>query len=82
MNSYIAYCDGSYQETIKAGGYAAIIYDQNHNLVTKLYQGYRNTTNNRMEIRGVLAVLEYFQQPTNIKFFCDSQYVINTIDKG
>lgn len=81
-NFYIAFCDGSYQESIQAGGYAAIIYDQDYNLITRLYQGYKNTTNNRMEIMGVLAVLEYFKHPTNIKFFCDSQYVINTIDKG
>lgn len=81
-NFYVAFCDGSYQESICSGGYAAIIYDQDDKLVQRLYQGYKNTTNNRMEIRSVLSVLEYFKQPTNIKFFCDSQYVINTIEKG
>jgi ribonuclease HI len=31
---------------------------------------------------SVLAVLEYFTEPVKISFFCDSQYVLNTIEKG
>ncbi len=83
--SYIAFCDGSCQLDNKGnnvGGYGAVIYDQNHIKIKELKQGYYNTTNNRQEIMSVLAVLEYFTEPVKISFFCDSQYVLNTIEKG
>lgn len=39
MKKYKAYTDGSYQESIKAGGYASIIFDENNNRIKELYQG-------------------------------------------
>lgn len=78
---YTAYTDGSCKLNNR-GGYSAIIFDDNNNLVKKLYQGYNNTTNNRQEIRGVLAVLDYFKEPTNLTIYSDSQYVVNTIQQG
>ena len=81
MNSYICYTDGSYQDSLKAGGYASIICDENGNVVKELYQGYRNTTNNRMEIMGVLAIFRYFKEPTKLTIISDSMYVVNTINE-
>jgi ribonuclease HI len=39
MKKYKAYTDGSYQDSIKAGGYAAIIFDEEGNKIKELYQG-------------------------------------------
>lgn len=78
---YTVYTDGSYQDSIKAGGYSAIIIHEG-NIVKKLYQGYKNTTNNRMELMGVLATLKYFKEPTEIEIYSDSQYVVNNINSG
>ena len=39
MKKYKAYTDGSYQDSIKAGGYASIIFDEKGNLIKELYQG-------------------------------------------
>lgn len=75
---YIAYCDGSYQSSINAGGWSSVIIKDNK-IIKTLYQGYQNTTNNRMEIRGVLETLKYFKTPISIKIYSDSQYVINSI---
>ncbi|WP_443081878.1 RNase H family protein [Terrisporobacter sp.] len=52
---------------------------QNNKIIKKLYQGYKHTTNNRMEIRGVLETLKFFKTPVKIKIYSDSQYVINSI---
>ena len=82
MKRYKCYTDGSYQESIKAGGYSSIIYDENGNLVKELYQGFKNTTNNRMEARAVLETLKYFKEPTDITIISDSMYVVNTINQG
>ena len=47
----------------------------------ELSQGYRRTTNNRMELRGVLAALEALKTPCNVKLYSDSQYIINAIEQ-
>lgn len=82
MKKYKAYTDGSFQSSINAGGYASIIYDESGNIVKELYQGFKNTTNNRMEVWAVLATLQYFKEPTNITIVSDSMYVVNTIKEG
>ena len=82
MNNYIVYCDGSYMDSIKAGGWASIILDENENLLHVLYQGMTHTTNNRMELRAVIETLKYFKESSNITIYSDSQYVVNGIQKG
>lgn len=82
MKKYKAYTDGSYQSSIKSGGYASIIYDENGELVVRLYQGFKGTTNNRMEARAVLETLKYFKEPVDITIVSDSMYVVNTISQG
>ena len=82
MKKYKAYTDGSFQSSINAGGYASIICDESGNVVKELYQGFKNTTNNRMEVWAVLATLQYFKDPTDITIVSDSMYVVNTIKEG
>ena len=77
-SEYIAYCDGSYQASINAGGWSSIILKDDI-IIKKLYQGYKDTTNNRMEIMAVLETLKYFKTPTKITIYSDSQYVVNSI---
>ena len=71
------YTDGSCIKDNR-GGYSAVITNDGK-IITVLYQGYSDTTNNRQEIRGVLAALEYFKEPTKMTIVSDSQYVVNTI---
>lgn len=78
---YTVYTDGSYKSSIDAGGYGTIIKD-GETLVAKLYQGYTNTTNNRMEIFGVLAALQYFKNPARLKIYSDSTYVVASLMNG
>lgn len=81
---YICYTDGSCQ-TIgneQVGGWASIICDESNNIVDILYQGFRGTTNNRMEIMAVLETLKRFKAATKLKIVSDSMYVVNTINEG
>lgn len=77
---YTIYTDGAYSSSRNTGGYSAIIVHEG-NVVKKLYQGYKNTTNNRMELLGVLAALKYFDTPETLEIYSDSQYVVNSINQ-
>ena len=81
MESYEAYTDGSYQDSIKAGGWASIIL-KDGKIFKKLYQGLKYTTNNRCELIGVIETLQYFKNPVNITIYSDSQYVVNSVNGG
>lgn len=49
----------------------------------ELAQGYRLTTNNRMELLGVIVALEALKNPGSIvTVYSDSKYVVEAIEKG
>lgn len=46
-------------------------------------QGYRLTTNNRMELLAVIVALEMLKfEGSNVTLYSDSQYVVNAVEKG
>lgn len=79
------YSDGSADPNPGAGGYAAIVefVDREGEYHCKeLSQGYVSTTNNRMELMGGIAGLEYLQKlgldnSCNVEMISDSEYLIN-----
>ena len=79
---YIAYTDGSYQDSVGAGGYGSVILDETGKAVKLICNGFKNTTNNRMEILGVIETLKLFENKTDITIVSDSQYVIRMITEG
>ena len=78
---YTIYTDGAYSSSSNTGGASAII-TQDGKIIKKLYLGYRNTTNNRMELMGVLMSLEYFKSPQELEIYSDSSYVVNSINQN
>jgi ribonuclease HI len=50
--------------------------------VKELSGGYRNTTNNRMELLAVIKGLEALTKPCKVKIFTDSQYIVNAFNQG
>lgn len=75
------YTDGSYAASRNQGGWAFIVV-QNNEVIYKEYDGLLNTTNNRMEIMGMLKALEYIKSndlQLPIKIYTDSMYVIGTL---
>ena len=78
---YTIYTDGAYSSSSDCGGASAIIVHEG-NVIKKLYQGYKHTTNNRCELRGVLMALEYFKDfPEELEIYSDSAYVVNSINQ-
>jgi ribonuclease HI len=45
-------------------------------------QGYRLTTNNRMEILAVIVGLETIKEPSQVTIFSDSKYVVDAMTQG
>lgn len=78
------YTDGSSKGNPGPGGYGAVLLCMGPDGVThrrELSAGYRRTTNNRMEILGVVAGLEALKRPCEVEVHSDSQYVVNAINK-
>lgn len=75
QNPYICYTDGGCKNNPGPGGYGAVII--NNDVVVKMSEGYHLTTNNRMEMMGVIAVLEEFGPGKHFIICTDSQYTIN-----
>ena len=75
------YTDGSSRGNPGPGGYGAILMSGGK--TKELSQGYRRTTNNRMELMGVIAALEALKKPSlNITIYTDSQYIVKAVKEG
>ena len=75
------YVDGSCLGNPGPGGWAALLQLNDNGSITqkKLITGRsRRTTNNRMELRAVIAGLNAIKQPSqHVEIYSDSQYVVN-----
>ena len=67
------FTDGSCLGNPGPGGYGAILIYKQHQ--KELAQGYRLTTNNRMELMAAIAGLQSLQEPCVVQLTTDSQYV-------
>ncbi|HEY9362515.1 MAG TPA: ribonuclease HI [Chitinophagaceae bacterium] len=77
----IIYTDGSSRGNPGPGGYGTILISGNHE--KELSQGYRLTTNNRMELMAVIAGLEALKKEgLNITIYSDSQYIVKAVTEG
>ena len=66
------------------GGYGAVISyvdarGQEH--IKELSCGYKKTTNNRMELMGVIRALEALNRPCQVDLWSDSQYVVKAFNE-
>ena len=48
---------------------------------SRLSRGYDRTTNNRMELLGVISALEALNRPCEVEVHSDSQYVCNAFNQ-
>lgn len=77
------YSDGGAIGNPGPGGFGVVVEADGRSL--KLSRGYRRTTNNRMELMGVIAGLESTAEMgkgRRSEVVTDSQYVVNGISKG
>ena len=76
----IIYTDGACSGNPGPGGYGAILMYGDHK--KELSGGEAETTNNRMELMGVITALKALKRPCSVQLYTDSQYVVNAIEKG
>lgn len=75
------YTDGAAQGNPGPGGYGTILKFNGHE--KELSQGFRLTTNNRMELLAVIAGLEAIKKDgIAVSIFSDSKYVVDSVEKG
>ena len=75
------YTDGAAQGNPGPGGYGVIL--KFNEKEKELSQGFRLTTNNRMELLGVIAGLEAIKKTgIPVTIYSDSEYVVNAVEKG
>ncbi|WP_243633707.1 ribonuclease HI [Motiliproteus coralliicola] len=68
-----AFTDGSCLGNPGPGGYGALLIYKDHN--KELSQGFRLTTNNRMELLAAIEALAVLTEPCQVTLTTDSQYV-------
>jgi len=80
MKKITIYTDGACSGNPGPGGYGVVMIFGHHR--KELSGGEPATTNNRMEIMGVIVGLETLKEPCEVALFSDSRYVVDAIEKG
>jgi len=77
----IIYTDGAASGNPGPGGYGIVLKSGSH--YKELSQGFRLTTNNRMELLAVIVAIEELKKENcEIDIYTDSKYVCDAIEKG
>lgn len=80
MKQVTIYTDGACQGNPGPGGWGAILRYGSHE--KEISGGCPETTNNRMELSGVIEALKLLKEPCEVTLYSDSQYVCNALTKG
>ncbi len=80
MAAITIYTDGSALGNPGAGGYGVVLISGVHR--KELSQGFRLTTNNRMELMAVCVGLEALKfEGSDVTVYSDSKYVVDAVEK-
>lgn len=75
------YTDGAASGNPGPGGYGVVMISGKHRLEKS--EGFKLTTNNRMELMAVIVGLESLKIPDcNVTVYTDSKYVADAVEKG
>ena len=81
MAQIIVYTDGAARGNPGPGGYGVVMMSGQHR--KEIAEGFRNTTNNRMELLAVIVALESAKVGGHdITVYSDSKYVVDSVSKG
>jgi len=79
----VMYTDGASRGNPGPGGYGVVLISEKHNLRKELAEGFRKTTNNRMELLAVIKGLQALKVPgMPVTVYSDSKYVVEAVEKG
>ena len=80
-HNIVIYTDGAASGNPGPGGYGVLLKSGSH--YKELSEGYRLTTNNRMELLAVIVGLEKLKNKgSHVDVFTDSKYVCDSVEKG
>ena len=75
------YTDGAAKGNPGNGGYGTVMMAGKH--YKEVSEGFRLTTNNRMELLAVIVGLEMLKKPgMDVTIYSDSKYVVDSVEKG
>lgn len=80
MDQVTIYTDGACSGNPGPGGWAAILRAGAHEKA--ISGGEAATTNNRMELLGVINALELLKRPCRVTVFTDSQYIERAVNEN
>jgi ribonuclease HI len=80
MKNIFLYSDGACSGNPGPGGYGVILKYGDHS--REISGGFRQTTNNRMEIMGVIKGLEQLKEHCEVTVVSDSRYLVDAMEKG
>lgn len=80
LKEVIIYSDGACSGNPGPGGYGTVLIYNKHR--RELSGGYKDTTNNRMEIMAIIKGLEVLNTRCRVTIYSDSRYVVDAIEKG
>lgn len=76
------YTDGAAKGNPGNGGYGVVMELVGTNYKKEFYEGFRHTTNNRMELLAVIVGLEKITKPNmKVLVVSDSKYVVDAVEK-
>lgn len=77
------YTDGAARGNPGPGGYGIVMEWVGKPYKKEFSEGFKNTTNNRMELLAVIEALKKLKKPgLHVKVFTDSKYVADAVNKG
>jgi len=79
MKKLSIYTDGACSGNPGPGGWGAVLLYGSKK--KELSGGEAETTNNRMELQGVISALEALKEPCAVELYTDSQYIVNAINQ-
>ena len=78
----IVYTDGSSRGNPGPGGYGIVMQKFGTDYLKEFSEGFRKTTNNRMELLAVIVALEKIKkEKQHVHIFTDSKYVSESVEK-
>jgi len=80
MKNVKIFTDGACSGNPGPGGYGVILKFNGQEMT--LSEGFINTTNNRMELRAVIAGLNSLKEKCKVKIYSDSKYIIDAVNNG
>lgn len=86
LKKLILFSDGACSGNPGPGGWGATFFegdiDGESVLLEASSKGYKHTTNNRMELLGVIEPLSALKEKCDVTVITDSQYIANAINQG